>query len=90
VLIQGRTAAVPQRVGVEILKFKVNGGRFLFFSNRDHTCSNGFDKAPHGVLWVMEEGVGLDLTCVVVTSPTWANPALGLLPAVLDSFHLVR
>jgi hypothetical protein len=38
----------------------------------------------------MEEGVGLDLTCVVVTSPTWANPALGLLPAVLDSFHLVR
>ena len=44
----------------------------------------------HRVVCVMDEGVGLDLTCVVVTSPTWANPALGLLPAVLDSFHLVR
>ena len=33
---------------------------------------------------------GLDLTCVVVTSPTWANPALGLLPAVLASFGRVR
>jgi len=32
----------------------------------------------------------LDLTCVVVTSPTRANPALGLLPQVIASFELVR
>jgi len=32
----------------------------------------------------------LDMTCVLVTSPTMANPGLGLLPAVLDSFRLVR
>jgi len=29
----------------------------------------------------------MDLTVVVVSSPSWANPELGLLPAVLESLH---
>ena len=29
----------------------------------------------------------MDLTVVVVSSPSWANPELGLLPAVLKSLH---
>jgi hypothetical protein len=31
----------------------------------------------------------MDLSVVVVTSPSWSNPSLGLLPAVLESFELV-
>jgi hypothetical protein len=29
----------------------------------------------------------MDLTVVVVSSPSWANPELGMLPAVLESLH---
>jgi hypothetical protein len=32
----------------------------------------------------------MDLTVVVVTSPSWANPSLGLLPEVLQSLALVE
>ena len=49
-------------------------------------------KGPGPEIMAMQGGKAseqLDLTVVLVTSPSWSNPALGPLPAVIDSLSLV-